>query len=293
MTREDVTFSSGGVRCAGWFYRVERTGPGPCVVMAHGLAGVKEMRLDAYAERFAAAGYHVLVFDYRHFGASGGEPRQLLDIGRQHEDWLAAVSYARTREEVDPGRIALWGSSLSGGHVMAVAREAGASVVVAQVPHVSGPVSLLKVPPREIARLTADAIRDLAHVATGRAPVYVPAAGRPGQHALMTAPEAMEYLDLVPPGYPFDDRVAARFALRIGLYSPGRALKDLDVPVLVQVGDRDQTTPPGPAVKAAARARQGRLTRHACGHFEPYTGEMFETFVTEQLAFLEEHLPAR
>ena len=46
--------------------------------MAHGFSGVREQRLDAYAERFAQAGLAVLVFDYRHFGASGGEPRQLL-----------------------------------------------------------------------------------------------------------------------------------------------------------------------------------------------------------------------
>ncbi|MGI5132359.1 hypothetical protein ACQEVB_36525 [Pseudonocardia sp. CA-107938] len=37
--------------------------------MAHGLGGIRQMRLDAYAERFAAAGYACLVSDYRHFGA--------------------------------------------------------------------------------------------------------------------------------------------------------------------------------------------------------------------------------
>ena len=58
----------------------EGAGPHPCVVMAHGFSAVREQRLDAYAERFAAAGLAVLVFDYRHFGASQGEPRQLLSI---------------------------------------------------------------------------------------------------------------------------------------------------------------------------------------------------------------------
>lgn len=48
------------------------------LVMAHGLGGVRQMRLDAFAERFSSAGYRCLVFDYRHFGASAGEPRQLL-----------------------------------------------------------------------------------------------------------------------------------------------------------------------------------------------------------------------
>ena len=50
----------------------------PMPVMAHGLGGVRQMRLDAFAERFSSAGYRCLVFDYRHFGASAGEPRQLL-----------------------------------------------------------------------------------------------------------------------------------------------------------------------------------------------------------------------
>ena len=72
MRREDVRFRSGDCRVR----RVAVSGPRPprtrsaCVVLAHGFGGVKEARLDAYAERFAAAGYAALVFDYRHFGDS-------------------------------------------------------------------------------------------------------------------------------------------------------------------------------------------------------------------------------
>ena len=84
MDRTDVTFPSGTDHCAAWLYRPDDTATTgaallPVVVMAHGLGGVREERLDTFAERFAAAGYACLVFDYRHFGASGGEPRQLLD----------------------------------------------------------------------------------------------------------------------------------------------------------------------------------------------------------------------
>ena len=64
--------------------------------MAHGFGGTRAARLDAFAERFADAGLAALVFDYRHFGDSGGEPRQLLDIGKQHDDWRAALAFART-----------------------------------------------------------------------------------------------------------------------------------------------------------------------------------------------------
>src|ERR1035441_8186503 len=107
--------------------------------MAHGWTGVREQRLDAYAERFAAAGLAALVFDYRHFGASGGEPRQLLDIGRQLADWRAAIAYVRGLEGIDPERIALWGSSFSGGHVIELAaRDHRIAAVVAQMPFVDG-----------------------------------------------------------------------------------------------------------------------------------------------------------
>jgi len=53
--------------------------------------------LDAYAERSAATGFAALVFDYRHFGASSGEPRQLLDINRQLADWAGAVAFISSR----------------------------------------------------------------------------------------------------------------------------------------------------------------------------------------------------
>ena len=120
-TRTDIQFPSQGLACRGWFYSAGTDKLRPCIVMAHGFGGVKEMRLDAYAERFAAAGYHVLVFDYRHFGASDGEPRQILSIRRQHQDWRAALAHARSLPGVDAARIILWGTSFSGGHAAAVA----------------------------------------------------------------------------------------------------------------------------------------------------------------------------
>ena len=106
----------------------------------------------------------------------------------------------------------------------------------------------------------------------------------------MTAPEAMSYFDLVPEGQDFDARVAARFALRIGLYSPGRRLRRLAMPVLVQVGRTDQTTPPKPAIKIAQPAPNATLTVYDAGPFQPYTGELFEAFVAEQIAFLDKHV---
>ena len=77
MNRVDVVFKSGGLNCAAWLYRPEGDGPSPCVILAHGFGGIREMRLDAYASCFAQAGLAALAFDYRHFGTSE-------EIGRAH-----------------------------------------------------------------------------------------------------------------------------------------------------------------------------------------------------------------
>ena len=290
MNRSDITFTSDSLRCAGWFYLADGERPAPCIVMAHGLAGVKEMRLDAYAERFAAHGYHVLVFDYRHFGASDGSPRQLLDIRKQHADWAAAVGYARSRPDVDPSRIVLWGSSLSGGHVIALAKPLGAAAVISQIPHADGIASVLALGPTQAIKLTGHGLYDAARAVMGLSPHYVAASGEPGSSAVMTAPEARGYRRLVPEGQDFDERVAARFALKVGLYSPGRKLRNVSVPVLVQVATKDETTPPGAAVTAAKRARRGVLKTYDIGHFEPYVAPAFDSIIGDQIAFLQQAL---
>src|SRR3954468_4783680 len=105
--RDDVRFESGGQRCAAWLYRPEGYGPHPCVILAHGFGGTRSARLWAFAERFRDAGMAALVFDYRHFGDSEGEPRQLLSVSRQLDDWRAAIGYARGLDGVDPERIAI------------------------------------------------------------------------------------------------------------------------------------------------------------------------------------------
>ena len=139
VVREDVTFQSGGAVCAAWLYRPEsaETARVPAVVMAHGFAAQRAFGLERYAKRFAKRGLAVLLFDYRHFGDSEGEPRDLVDHRRQRGDWHAAIEHARSIDGIDADSIGLWGSSYSGGHVItAAASDSAIKAVVAQVPMV-------------------------------------------------------------------------------------------------------------------------------------------------------------
>jgi dienelactone hydrolase len=89
--------------------------------MGNGVSMTRRDGLPRYAERFAAAGFAALTFDFRHLGDSGGEPRQLVDFKRQRTDFAAAVAFARTIDGIDADRVAVWGFSLGGGIAVYVA----------------------------------------------------------------------------------------------------------------------------------------------------------------------------
>jgi fermentation-respiration switch protein FrsA (DUF1100 family) len=297
MIREDVTFPSGADTCAAWLYRPDtsdlatRAGL-PIIVMAHGLGAVKEMRLDAYAERFVAAGVGVLLFDYRYFGASTGQPRQLLSVRRQHEDYLAALDHVRTLPWVDVHRIALFGSSFSGGHVLAVAaRDPWVAAVVAQCPFTDGLASALALGPVSSARLAPRALADEVARLLRRPRVRIPLAGAPGTGALMTAPDVVPgYSALVPPGFVHEGTVAGQIGTRIALYSPGRAVKNLKMPVFFAICDKDTVAPAGRTARYAAGAERGEVRHYPVGHFDIYLGEPFEQTIADQIDFLRRHL---
>jgi len=136
--RRDISFSSKGLRCFGWLYVPDNLAAGskaPAIVMAHGFSAVKEMYLDRFAEKFVAAGFVTLVFDYRCFGKSEGEPRGQLFPYEQHEDYRNAISWLAEQPEADSKRIGVWGTSFSGGHVIHLAAiDRRIKAVVAQIP---------------------------------------------------------------------------------------------------------------------------------------------------------------
>lgn len=291
--REDIRFPSGDDLISAWLYRPAGSGPAPLLVMAHGLGAVRSMRLDAYAERFSAAGYACLVFDYRNFGDSEGLPRQVLDVDMQLADWAAAVTYARTIQGIDPDRIGLWGTSFAGGHVIATAaRQPGITAAVAQCPFTDGLASARTITnPLITARITARAVRDVLASRRGRPPVMVATAGKPGEVALMNTPDAYAgYLRLVPDGVELRNEVAARIALQVLSYRPGRSTPKITCPILFCVCEADSVAPAAATLRHAGKAPRGEVRLYPEGHFAIYIDEAFERVVADQLAFLDKHL---
>ena len=290
--RHDVPFASGEDTCAAWLYLPTGVTSPPVVILGHGLGATREMRLDAFAERFAAAGIAALAFTYRHFGDSGGQPRQLLSIRRQLADWDAAIAYVKARRDVDGTRIAIWGSSFGGGHSITVAsRHPELRAAVAQCPFTDGLASALALGPIASLKLAPVLARDLAAMVLGRAPVMIPLAGPPGSVALMNAPDALPgYQALLPAESMFRNEAAARVAPTIMAYRPGRTAKKVNFPILFCVSNTDTVTPPAQTLRYARTAPHGEIKRYDAGHFDFYIGEAFEELARDQVEFLARQL---
>jgi uncharacterized protein len=291
VQREKVRFVSGDADCAAWHYPGTNAG---CVIMAAGGGVTKEPGTDPFARRFHDAGFSVLAFDYRRLGESGGRPRQVIRIKDQLADWQAAIAFARALPGVDPARIAIWGFSLSGGHVFAVAaREPRIAAAIAQTPNADGPAAARSAGrhqrPLAMLRVTARALLDTL---PRRRPLLIPLAAEPGTVALLTTPDGLDGDRALNPGdrYPeWQQEIAARSLPRIVTYRPGRHASRVRCPLLVLVADQDQSVLAAPAVAAAGHAPHAEVVRMPGGHYAPFL-DGHERAVEAELDFLRRHL---
>jgi pimeloyl-ACP methyl ester carboxylesterase len=293
MGREDVRFASGEEECAAWLFRPEATGrPAPCVVMASGLSCVRDQRLDAFAERFAAAGFAALAFDYRHFGDSGGEPRSLMRADLQRDDWRAALSYTRSLEDIDNGRIALWGFSAGGGHVQSLAlSEPGVAAAVCVAPLVDGTRTLVYIGGwAHLLRLGLAGARDGLRGLRRAKPYRIPATAPPGSLAVINSPDGLKGFESVTgPESTWSNDLCAR-ALMAPPYRLARKVRRIDIPILYCITEGDDVTPPALGKKAAERAPYGELHLYPGGHFDAFLGSTFERMAADQVDFLARRL---
>ena len=295
-SRSDVNFYCDGTRCSGWLYRPADDPEAPVVVMAHGFGGERTFGLPEYAERFVKRGLAVFVFDYRSFGDSDGDPRNVVHPERQVEDWLAAVAKVRTLDHVDSTRVALWGTSFSGGHVFEVAaRDGDVDAVVAQVPMLDGRATVLKLLRgrglRFAGRAMVASLRDGVRKLARRSPHYVRMVGWPDQFAVLNTPGAKPgMLKLVPMEVDWQNRVAARVLFSVPFYRPGESAADLDCPVFVAVATEDDIVPSDSVESVVEDLDDVERLRLPVGHFDVYTGDTFERLVGREASFLATHL---
>ncbi|MBU9765384.1 alpha/beta hydrolase [Mycobacterium sp. TNTM28] len=288
---QQVVFDVGGERCAGYLRRSDRQ-PGPCVVLCTGFGGTQDTpALLATAEDFTAGGFHTLTFDYRSFGESGGHPRQLVSIEGQLADIAAAVACARGLDGVDPARIALWGTSLGGGHVVsAAARDHEIAAVIAQVPFNGFPRRVEGRSTLSTLRLLAVMAEDWGRERLHLPPRYIPAVGAEGALAVMTGAGAQRAVaGMVSPTW--RNEVAPRALIEMMRYRPVDFAPRVGCPLLVSLGADDAETTPDRARALAQAAPGGEVLEYPVSHFDFYTEDVRRRVVADQLAFLQRVLP--
>lgn len=300
--RHDVTFVSEGLSCAGWLYVPDDLEGGdqrPAVVMAHGFSAVKEMYLENFAEKFVEAGLVALVFDYRFFGDSEGEPRGRLFPAEQHEDYRNAISWVSRRPEVDPDRIGVWGSSYSGAHVLHLAAfDRRIKAVVSQVPLVDGWANAQRLMrPDVFAGFHEMLAQDRLSRYEGNESVRIPVVAPEGEPSALPTPESYEWFTQtgqhIAPNW--RNEVSLESMERFLEYNPAANIRRISpTPLLMVVAGNDTLTPTDLAIAAYERALEPKslvITRGA--HFDAYTEPGLSETAIPAVQWFERHLLGR
>lgn len=271
MRTEKVAFFSEGERVAAlWRTPDDVQGRLRTVIQGPGWLGLKDAKLYVrYHEALVAAGFGVLIFDYRGFGDSDGE--KVLSPARQLQDLRNAVTYVTTREDVDADAIGVFGTGGTGGGnaVLLAAADPRVRAAVSQVPVADGRDWLHRM------RSESEWLDFLADLDEDRKARVVDGKGRlvhPREEIMVPTPERRTTKVKAD----VDDRIPTAVSLaaadEILEYRPIDAARTLTTPLLVVGVEGDATTPTDHAValyEAAQGPRKLVMQRHTT-HYAAY-----------------------
>lgn len=252
--------------------------------MAHGLGGTREMRLYEYAERFAAAGYACFLFDYRNFGASDGNKRQLINVSMQLEDWENAIEYVKKDNRIEGENLLLFGSSFSGGHVIWLsAHRNDVKATVAQCPYTDTIATVKTVSLRYILKKTPFVIADVLSSIRGYHPIMLKLSTYKGENAFMET-DKKTFKKFIGDAE-FINKVPARTLLEFIKYSPGKYLDQIYNPIYIATCSKDSLTPAEKTIQLSRHAEYSINKNYDCGHFEIYLNPYFEEAIKDYINF--------
>lgn len=291
-TVEPLYVKSGQEVIAADFYRPQTEHKPGVIIMAHGLACLRQFKLVQFAKRFAQAGYAVVLFDYCYWGGSTGRPRELVSLKSQLEDWRTMLMHVGQRKSIDSRKIVLWGISLSAGYALDIASEnKNIQAVIAQNPFVDGAESAKLYPLQQLTKALKISSQDYMGAKVGMSPRTLPVADEQGLCFAPSADACQGYQSIIHPDYYWSGEIPARVFFNLIRYRPIQNLRRIAVPVLYIASKNDGLIPIETSREAATNiAPYAEYHEWEMQHFDIYHGKWFEKAVSVQLDFLNKHI---
>lgn len=286
--KEEMYFYSKNYRCSALYYRTNLKNPKGIIVMAHGLGGVKELWIDKFAEFFAENGYECFLFDYRNYGTSEGNKRQLVKVKDQLIDWNNAIDFVKSN--LNKKDIILFGSSFSGGHVIKLLSERkDIKMAISQCPYTNTFATVKTFSFISQIKLVFSAILDLLTCVTGYHPYTLELANESGKKALMRVPNYNDYLKNIPKNLKIINNAPARTVFEFLKYSPGKYFKKIDKPIFVAPCLKDNLAPAYKTIELANKCKTATVKEYNCNHFDIYFDDLFDKSSKDYLDFLNKY----
>ncbi|OEH74986.1 hypothetical protein cyc_07815 [Cyclospora cayetanensis] len=296
--------------------------PPPVVVAAYGLGVQKDIALIPFATNLAARGLSVVLFDYRHWGVSGGFPRHVADPQKEVQDVISILEHLQNtnglERKVDTNRIALYGASLGGGVMLTVASqlsqkkhpmEPSVKAVVAAVPFVSGKDTQAAARADFVERIRViwAVMQDMFwSYLKKESVVYIRLAKSEESKGVSAMRLNKNEYDIWASRTPlmgkavdgaWENRLAARTLYNISRFqADDSAVAFLDIPTLVIAGTYDNICPIEP-IRRMVQQHAGKKSRKELvlkefpiHHFEFLTAEHFPVLVETTVSFLKDHI---
>lgn len=252
----------------------------PAIILCHGFCGIQDILLPAFADAFTKAGFVTLTFDYRGFGASGGERGRLVPT-MQIDDIVTVINWASAQPNIT--HIGLWGTSFGGCHVMAsAARSPAVKCVVSQLAFADGEAVVTgNMTPEEKTGFIATLDKMAAKQATTGKEMFVAIT------RVLNDEESKAFFDSHKTQFPAMDIKIPFLTVRETLnYKPAENARQVSCPTLVVVAGNDRVNPPqqGIALFDAVAAAEKKLHIEAeAKHYDLYSGPHFDNVIAQQI----------
>lgn len=291
-TVEPLYIQSGKDVIAADFYRPKNIKNPAIIIMAHGFAALRQFGLVKFAQRFAQAGYAVILFDYRYWGGSTGQPRELVSLSDQQNDWKTVIHYLKSHKSLSSRKLVLWGTSLSGGYVLSLAAEfKNIYAVIAQMPYVDGNATAKNYPIQYLPKALKLSSQDYMGAKVGLTSKTLPIVSVDSLCIMPSQNCYHGFMSIIHPDYYWSGEVPARVFFNLIRYRPILTLCSIQIPVLFIAAKRDDWIPIESSREAATNiAPFVDYYEWDIAHFEIYHGVWLEKAISTQLAFLHQHI---